>query len=172
MRLHRRQPTRLLHPWDSPGKNTGVGCHFLLQCMKVKSGSEVTQLYPTLCNPMDCGLPGLLCPWDVPGKSTGVGFHFLLQPRQHIKKQRHANKVHLVKVTVYLVVMYECENCTINKADCQRIDAFELWCWRRFLKVPWTARRSNQSILKEISSEYSLEGLMLQLKLGPPDVKN
>ena len=165
VRLHRRQPTRLLHPWDSPGKNTGVGCHFLLQCMKVKSGSEVTQLYPTLCNPMDCGLPGLLCPWDVPGKSTGVGFHFLLQPRQHIKKQRHANKVHLVKVTVYLVVMYECENCTINKADCQRIDAFELWCWRRFLKVPWTARRSNQSILKEISPGCSLEGMMLKLKL-------
>ena len=96
-----------------------------------------------------------------------MGFHFLLQPRQHIKKRRHyfANKVHLVKAVVCLVVMYECENCTINKADCQRTDAFELWCGRGLLRVPWTARRSNQSILKEISPEYSLEGLMLQLKL-------
>ena len=63
------------------------------------------------------------------------------------------------------VVMYGCENWTIKKAECQRIDAFELWCWRRLLRVPWTARRSNQSILKEINSEYSLEGLMLKLKL-------
>ena len=63
------------------------------------------------------------------------------------------------------VVMYGCENWTIKKAECQRIDAFELWCWRRHLRVPWTARRSNQSILKEIHSEYSLEGLMMKLKL-------
>ena len=81
-------------------------------------------------------------------------------------------KVCLVKAMVFPVVMYGCEIWTIKEAECQRIDAFELWYWRRFLKVPWTARRSNQSILKEISSEYSLEGLMLQLKLGPPDVKN
>ena len=74
-------------------------------------------------------------------------------------------KVHLVKVMVFPVVMYGCENLTINKADCQRTDAFELWCWRRLLRVPWTARRSNQSILKEINPEYSLEGLMLKLKL-------
>ena len=79
-------------------------------------------------------------------------------------------KVCLVKVTVFPVVMYGCgshvcENWTIKKAECWRIAAFELWCWRRCLKVPWTARRSNQSILKEISHEYSLEGLMLQLKL-------
>ena len=73
-------------------------------------------------------------------------------------------KVHLVKATVFLVVMYECESWTIKKAECQRIDTFELWCWRRLLRVPWTARRSNQSILKEISPEYSLEGLMLKLK--------
>ena len=65
----------------------------------------------------------------------------------------------------FQVVMYGCENWTIKKAECQRIDAFELWCWRRFLRVRWTARRSNQSILKEISPEYSLEGLMLKLKL-------
>ena len=74
-------------------------------------------------------------------------------------------KVHLVRAMVYLVVMYRCESWTIKKAEHQRIDAFELWCWRRLLKVPWTARRSNQSILKEISAEYSLEGLMLKLKL-------
>ena len=74
-------------------------------------------------------------------------------------------KVHLVKAIVFPVVMYRCESWSIKKAECQTIDAFELWCWRRLLRVPWTARRSNQSILKEISPEYSLEGLMLKLKL-------
>ena len=74
-------------------------------------------------------------------------------------------KVHLVKVMVFLVVMYGCESWTIKKAEHQRIDAFELWCWRRLLRVSWTARSSNQSVLKEISPEYSLEGLMLNLKL-------
>ena len=73
-------------------------------------------------------------------------------------------KVHLVKAVVFPVVMYGCESWTKKKAECQRIDAFELWCWRRLLRVPWTARRSNQSILKEINPEYSLEGLMLKLK--------
>ena len=88
------------------------------------------------------------------------------QPRQHIKTQRHyfANEVCLVKAMVFPVVMYGCESWTIKKAECWRIDSFELWCWRRLLSVPWTARRSNQSIIKEISSEYSLEGLMLKLK--------
>ena len=74
-------------------------------------------------------------------------------------------KVHLVKAMVFPVVMYGCENWTIKKAKHRRTDAFELWCWRRLLRVPWTARRSNQSILKEISPDYSLEGLMLKLKL-------
>ena len=74
-------------------------------------------------------------------------------------------KVHLVKAMVFPVVMYRCESWTKKKAEHQRIDAFELWCWRRRLRVPWTARRSNQSILKEISPEYSLEGLTLKLKL-------
>ena len=74
-------------------------------------------------------------------------------------------KVRLVKAMVFPVVMYGCESWTIKKAESQRIDAFELWCWRRLLRVPWTARRSNQAILKEISSEYSLEGLMLKLQL-------
>ena len=74
-------------------------------------------------------------------------------------------KVRLVKVMVFPVVMYGCESWTIKKAECKKIDAFELWCWRRLLRVPWTSRRSNQSILQEISAEYSLEGLMLKLKL-------
>ena len=120
------------------------------------------------------------------------------QPRQHIKKQRHyfANKICLVKAMlfphmdvrvkamIFSLVMYGCESWTIKKAECQRIGAFELWCWRRLLRVRWTARRSIQSILKEINPEYSLEGLMLelklqfklkletQLKLWPPDVKS
>ena len=111
---------------DSLGKNTGVDCHFPLQCMKVKSESEVAQSCLHGLQPSR-----LLRPWDFPGKSTGVGCHCLLQ----------------------------------KKAEHQRIDAFELWWWRRLLRVLWTARKSNQSILKEISPEYSLEGLMLKLKL-------
>ena len=88
------------------------------------------------------------------------------QPRQHIQKQRHyfASKVHLVKAMVFPVVMYGYESWTRKKAEHRRIDAFELWCWRRLLRVPWTARRSNQSTLKEISLEYSLERLMLKLQ--------
>ena len=91
------------------------------------------------------------------------------QLRWHIKKQRHyfANKglASLVKAMVFPVVMYGCESWTVKKAERQRIDAFELWSWRRLLRVPWTARRSNQSILKEISPGCSLEGLMLKRKL-------
>ena len=84
-------------------------------------------------------------------------------------------KIRLVKAMVFPVVLYRSESWTIKKAERQRIDAFELWCWRRLLKVPWTERRSNQSILKGISPEYSLEGLMLKLEtpiLWPPDAKN
>ena len=98
----------------------------------------------------------MLAPWK---KSYG-------QPRQHIKKQRHdfANKGLSVKAMVLPVVMYGCESWTIKKAERRRIDAFELWCWRRLFRVPRTARRSNQSILKEISPGCSLEGLMLKLQ--------
>ena len=99
--------------------------------------------------------------------------HLLLGRKDMTKLDRILNnrditlptKVHLVKAMVFLVAMYGCESWTIKKAECQRIDAFELWCWKRFLRVPWTSRRSNQSILKEISLEYSLERLMLKLKL-------
>ena len=89
------------------------------------------------------------------------------QPIDHIKSRCSTlpTKVHLVRAMVFPVVVYGCESWNIKKAECWRIDAFELWCWRRLLRFPWTARRSNQSILKEISPEYSLEGLMLKLKL-------
>ena len=89
------------------------------------------------------------------------------QPREHIKKRRYylPTTVRLVKAMVFPVVMYGCESGTAKKAEPRRIDAFELWCWRRLLRVPWTARKSNQSILKEISPGCSLEGLMLRLKL-------
>ena len=109
----------------------------------------------------------MLAPWKETYDQTGY----------YIKKQRHhsANKGPNVKAMVFPVVMYGCAIWTIQKAEHQRIDAFELWYWRRLLRVTWTARRSNQSILKEISPEYSLEGLMLKLKLQlfwPPAVKN
>ena len=89
------------------------------------------------------------------------------RPRQHIKKQDSTlpTKVPIVKAMVFPIVMYRSECCTIKKAEHHRISAFELWCWRRLLRFPWSARRSNKSILKEISPKYSLEGLMLKLKL-------
>ena len=89
------------------------------------------------------------------------------QPRQHIKKRDIplSTKVHLDKAMVFPVVTYGCESWTVKKAECRRIDAFEVCCWRRLLRVPWTARRFNQSILKEISPGISLEGMMLKLKL-------
>ena len=90
-----------------------------------------------------------------------TNLHSILRSRDIILP----TKVHLVKAMVFPVVMYGCESWTVKKAECQRIDAFELWCWRRLLTVPWTERRSNQSILKEINPEYSLKGLMLKLKL-------
>ena len=83
-----------------------------------------------------------------------------------------STKVHLVKAMIFPVVMYGCGSWTIKKAECQRIDAFELWCWRSLLRVPWTTRRSNQSIVKEISPEYSLEAEAETPILWPPDVKN
>ena len=119
--LHGQQPTRLPCPWDSPGQNTGVGCHCLLHMTNIDS----------ILKSRDSTLP---------------------------------TKVRLAKAMVFPVVLYGCESWTIKKAHRWRIDAFELWCWKRLLRVPWTARRSNRSILKEISPEYSLEGLMLKLQ--------
>ena len=166
---HRQQPISLPHPWHSPGKNTGMSCHFLLQCMKVKSESEVTQSCPTLSDPMDCSLPGSSIHGIFQARVLEwVTIAFSMTNLVSILKNRDITlptKVHLVKAIVFPVVMYGCESWIIKKAEHQRIDVFELWCWRRLLRVPWTARRSNQSILKEISPEYSLEGLMLKLKL-------
>jgi len=98
---------------------------------------------------------------SIPATQKGSSVPFFIK----IRDITLPTKVHLVKAMVFPVVMYGCESWTIKKAERQRIDAFELWCWRRLLRVPWTARRSNRSILKEISHEYSLEGLMLKLKL-------
>ena len=127
--------------------DTGVGCHFLLQFMKVKSESEVAQSCPTLSDPMDCSLPGSSVRGIFQARILECGAIAFSddQPRQHFKKQRHyfANKVHLVKAMVFPVVMYGCESWTIKKAECQRTDTFELWCWRRLLRVSWTARRSS-----------------------------
>ena len=124
---------RAPRPWDSPGKNTGVGCHFLLQCMKVKSESEVTQTCPTLSDPMDCSLPGSsvhgifqarVLEW---GATASSNLDSILKSRDITLP----TKVHLVKAMVFPVVMYGCESWTYKKAERQRIDAFELWCWRR-----------------------------------------
>ena len=132
--------------------------------------SEVAQSCPTLRDPMDCSPPGSPIHGIFPGKSTGVGCHCLLciTNLDSILKTRvitWPTKVHLVKAMVFPVVMYGCESWTVKKAEHRRTDAFELWCWRRLLRVPWTATRSNQSILKIISPGCSLEGLMLKLKL-------
>ena len=97
----------------------------------------------------------------LPGRKAMTNLDSILKSRDIILP----TKVHIIKAMVFPAVMYGCESCTIKKAKRRRIDAFKLWCWRRPLRVPWTARRSNQSILKEISPEYSLEGLMLKLKL-------
>ena len=99
---------------------------------------------------------------QIDGETMEIVTHFFLGLQNH---WRWWTKVHLVKAMVFPVVMYGCDSWTIRKAECWRTDAFELWCWRRLLRVPWTTRRSNQSILKEINPEYSLKGLMLKLKL-------
>ena len=99
--------------------------------------------------------------WFLPGREAMTNLDSILKSRDITL----STKFHLVKAMIFPVVKYGCETRTIKKAEHQRIDAFELWCWRRLLRVPWPARRSNQSILKEISPEYSLEGLMLKLKL-------
>ena len=118
-----------------------------------KKESEVVQLCPTLCDPMDYSLPRSPSMGFSRGRTQGSNLGFQ-HCRQMLYRLSHQGRV-----------SYECEGWTIKKAEHWRIDAFELWCWRRLLRVPWTARRSNQSILKEISPEYSLEGLMLKLKL-------
>ena len=161
-------PTKLLCPWDSPGKNTGVGCHFLLQCMKVKSESEVTQSFSTLSDPMDRSLPGSSVHWIFQARVLEwVAIAFSMTNLDSILKSRDITlptNVYLVKAIFFPVVMNGCDSWSIKKVKCWRIDSFESWYWRGLLRVPWTARRANQSILKKIYPEYSLEGLMLKLK--------
>ena len=154
--------------------------------MKVKSESAQSCL--TLCNPMDGSLPGStvhgifqarILKWasisfsrgsSQPRDQTWVSYiadrHFTVWADSMLKSRDVTlpAKVHLVKAMVFPVITYGCENWTIKKAEHRRIDVFELWCWRRLLRVSWTARGSNQSILKEISPEYSLEGLMVKLQ--------
>ena len=161
--------------------------------MKVKEGSEKTGLELNI-QKTKIMASGLITSWQIDGQTmeTVIDFIFLgskitadgdfsheikrsfllgrkvMTNLDSILKSRDITlptKVHLVKAMVFPVVMYGCESWTIKKAERQKIDAFELWCWRRLLRVPWTERRSNQSILKEISPEYSLEGLKLKLKL-------
>ena len=99
--------------------------------------------------------------WFLPERKAMTNLNSILKNSNRV----FLTKVHIIKAMIFPVVLYRCESQTIKKAECQRIDAFELWCWRRLLTVPWTARRSNQSILKENNHEYSLKGLMLKLKL-------
>ena len=128
----------------------------------MKSESEVALSCPTLSDSMDCSLPGS----SVHGIFQARVLEWVLL--DSILKNKDITlpiKLHVVKAMVLPVVMYGCESWTIMKAECRRIDAFKLWYWRRLLRVPWIARRSNHSILKEINPEYSLEGLILKLKL-------
>ena len=137
--------------------------------MNVKSEREVAQSCPTLSDPMDCSLPGSSVHGIFQARVLEWGaIAFSMTNLDSILKSRDITsqtKVRIIKAMVFPVVMYVCDSWTIKKAERQRIDAFELLCCRGLLRVPWTARRSNQSILKEISPEYSLEGLTLKLKL-------
>ena len=137
--------------------------------MKVKSESEVAQSYPTLSDIIDCSLPGSSVHGIFQARILEWGaIAFSMTNLDNILKSRDITwltNVCLVKAMVFPVVMYGYESWTIQKAECRRIDASEQWCWKGLLRVPWIARRSNKSILKEISREYSLEGLMMKLKL-------
>ena len=166
-------------------ENEQAGLKLNIQKMKIKASSPTTSWHidgETVETVTDCIFLGSKITAD--GDCSHEIKRCLLLGRKvmtnldSILKSRDITlptKVCLVKALVFPVVMYGCESWTIKKAEHQRIDAFELWCWRRHLRVPWTARRSNQSILKEISPEYSLEELILKLKLPvlwPPDEKN
>ena len=132
---------------DSPGQNTGVDCCSLLQ-----------RIFLTQIEPWSHALQEGSLPFELHGSPLNL---------DSILKSRDitlTTKVHIIKAVIFPEVMYECESWTIKKTECQRTDAFELWCWRRLLRVPWTARRSNQPILKEINPEYLVEGLILKFQ--------
>ena len=135
----------------------------------MKSESKVAQSCPTLSYPMDCSPPGFSIHGILQARVLEWGaIAFSMTNLDSILKSRDITlptKVCIVKAIVFPAVMYGCESMTIKKDECRRTDALELCRWRRLLRVPWTAKRSNQSILKEINPEYSLEGLMLKLKL-------
>ena len=130
---HRRQPNRLLCPWDSPGKNTGEGCHFLLQCIKVKSESEVTQSCPTFSDPMDYSLPGSSVHGILQVRVLEwVAIAFSQIKLDSLLKSSDITlliKVHIVKPLAFPVVLYGCESWTIKKVEHTRTDALELRCW-------------------------------------------
>ena len=163
------QPTRFLRSWDFPGKSTGVGCHCLLSSGPITSWQIGGETVETVADFIFLGTKITAdgdCSHEI--KRRLLLGRKVMTNLDSIFKNRDitlSTKVCLVKAMVFPVVMYGCEIWTIKKAECQRIDTFALWCWRRLLRVPWTARRSNQSILKEISSGCSLEGLKLKLKL-------
>ena len=158
-------PASLLCPWSFPRKYTGVGCHFLLQGIFPTQGLNVH-----FC--VSCIDKWVLYQLSQLSHQHNILYNlkcaYLLNSLDSIFKSRDITlptKVRLVKAMVFPVVMYRSESWTVKKAEHQRIDAFEVWCWRRLLRVPWTARRSNQSILKEISPGISLEGMILKLQL-------
>ena len=172
MRPHRWQPTRLPDPWGSPGKNTEVGCHFLLQCMKVKSESEVTQSCPTLSDPVDCSLPdssahGIFQARVLEWGAIAFSKYYFKNTSKQNRPQIWLSGSVATAISLYRVhkESVRCETWTIKGTKGPRIDAFELWCWRRLFRAPWTEWRSNQLILKETNPEYSLEELLLKLKL-------
>ena len=145
-----------------------MGFHFLLQCMKVKSESELVQSCPTPSDPMDCSPPGSSIHGIFQARVLEWGAIAFSDDKLSVLKSRGitlSTKVYMVKAMVFPGDMSRCECWTIRKAERRKTNPVELWCWRRLLRVPWTARRSNQSILKEINLEYSLEGLVLKLKL-------
>ena len=170
------QPIRLLHPWDFPGKSTGVGCHCLLRHIHIHSCN--LNIYYTFKAEVEMEA---VTDFLFLGSKITVDGDFsqeirisLLLGKKSITNLDRVLKgkdiilpttVRIVKAMVFPVVIYGSESWTIKKAECRRVDAFELWCWRRLLRFPWTTRRSNQLILWEINPEYSLEGLMLKLKL-------
>ena len=142
------------------------------------AAAKLLQSCLTLCDPIDGSLPGSSVLGILQAKVLEwVAIAYSITNLESILKSRDITlltKVHVVKIMVFPVVIYGCESWTLKKAEHRRINAFELRCWRRLLRVPWTSRRSNQSILKEFSPEYSLEGLTLEAEtpiLWPPDVK-
>ena len=151
---------------DSPGKNTGVVCHALLQGIFPTQGSNPGLLHyrQILYHLSHQGSPPLPT-----SSATSTNEKTAVSEKEKVQRKSQYfvpwSNLSLDKAMGFPVVMYGCESWTIKKTEHRRIDAFELWCWRRLLRVPWTARRSNQSILKEISPEYSLEGLLLKPKL-------